>query len=154
MRKKNQMKDFERICDGLEYRKKCKCPCYTEKNEYLCAKEAVERFVGNDKNKLLKLKAEASTSDWWSYMASMVAIVAMVVSAFSLIFTVAEATFLDGIVERGVYGSIMLLAFAWFGALVMKRIKKYQGVAEWRGYVTLAIDELYETMGRVDADGK
>ena len=55
--------DFEKLCDQLE---NCNEKC--ESNPIICARHYVSRYVAGNKDQLLKLKAEASSSEYISFV--------------------------------------------------------------------------------------
>ena len=73
--------EFEEMCKKLNNCKKG-CVC----NQYICAEKAVKEYVGEDRKKLLQLKAQAESGDYYSYGGFGLALTALVVSCLDAFF--------------------------------------------------------------------
>lgn len=135
------MNDFEILCKRLENGKKyCFKQCY-ETNNYLCAKNAVLHYIGqNDKSKLLQLKAEAQEGLFREYFALLISFLSMFASTVTLFVTIKVIN--DFIIGLLVIVLLILLIYTgWF-------IRKFSCVNKWRGYIKVAIDEIEKELGR------
>ena len=81
---------FEKMCRELSRDKECimqvACKSGKDYNEIFCAQKAVKKYVKDDKNKLLKLKAEADDLDYHKYLSQLSSYVAMFLSALAVLF--------------------------------------------------------------------
>ena len=142
----DKMNDFEKICKNLNERKTCNNHMCKVTNEYICAKRAVEMYVNGDKNRLSKLKGEMIVSDWWEFVSNLLSIISMVVAVLTLLYTVVcQATAIDKKIIV-IYGYILLTSVIFFLSILYRKMKKYQGVAKWKGYVQVAIENLDEEL--------
>ena len=80
------MTDFKRLCKNLKKRKKSECPYCKKKNEYLCAYNMVKKYMDGDENKLLKLKAEARSEEYWPSISLVVSVITLMATVFTLYF--------------------------------------------------------------------
>jgi len=126
--------EFECMCKCLE---KCKNGCVA--NKYICAERAVKDYMGDDKKKLLQLKAQATAGDYYSYSAFVLAMAAVVVSCVDNV--------LDIVPEMGnlwvVQIKIVMLILP--ALLYIFKLMKYTEVLKWRQYILTAISELEKT---------
>lgn len=126
--------EFECMCKRLE---KCKNGCVA--NKYICAERAVKDYMGDDKKKLLQLKAQATAGDYYSYSAFVLAMAAVVVSCVDNV--------LDIVPEMGnlwvVLIKIVMLILP--ALLYIFKLMKYTEVLKWRQYILTAISELEKT---------
>lgn len=131
MKEKYKKNSFEKMCDELdrEY--------IFDENEITYVKKYLIRQIGNDKDLLMKLQAQAQADDTWQYLAVKVSIVAMFCSALSVILQLIpkiEFLWLDGIIKL-FYLGILLFVVLKFGT------PKYKSVRRWREYVLAAIQD-------------
>lgn len=124
--------DFEIMCKRLE---KCRRGC--ECNPYKCAKEAVENYVGEDRNKLLQLKAEVKGGDFYSFAAFRLAVIALIVTFINtcLDYTIGEILL-----------NIRILITATCVVLALLSICRYNDVLKWGKYISVAVEEYEERL--------
>lgn len=132
MEKMVLLNDFETMCKRLY---KCKQGC--KSNPYLCAEEAVKEYIGSDRNRLLRLKAEAEGGDFYSYSTSVFALAALFISFMNAI----DITYIEPIC--GI--PIKVLIWALLGVvtvLLIIMVYKFWAVLKWRKYILVAISEI------------
>lgn len=81
------MDDIIKLCDEIEGCRKKHC---CDSNGIICAKKFVQEYIGNDYNKLLKLKAEVlihkdTEKDHEPIFASLISILALILSIMSVL---------------------------------------------------------------------
>ena len=107
-------------------------------NEYLCAYNVVKEYVRDDKNKLLKLKAECRKESFGEFLALIVAVLALYISGIQCLISVFDV------------GNIMWLKIAAVVVLMILAIcticlvEQFKCVSKWRSYVDVAIEEVEE----------
>lgn len=121
---------FEKMCNDLNEIKPCGCSMCIASNEYLCAYNAVKEYVGKDKNKLLKLKAETREGDYNKFIMTMVAILSFYLGSDILVK--------NSEVMKLIFGIVLLVLLA----CVMIGIYQYRGCYKWRKYILVAIEEI------------
>lgn len=128
-----ELNDFERMCKGL-YKKKCNPMC---QSDYMCAKISVNKYVGDDRTKLLSLKSEAKKGDFIEFSTIILSILAVALSFFSIIIQI----FGQG---NDKLCCLTLVAFLAGGLIILVIITMYRflGVYKWRSYILTAIEEL------------
>ena len=133
---------FEKMCKELNEIKPCGCSMCIASNEYVCAYNAVKEYVGEDRNKLLKLKAEAKEGDYITFITTIFAILSFLIAGLSFILTIVFETTVEGSVERNLLSAAMLIAVVVILAYVHKKTKPYNCVSKWRKYIQVAIEEI------------
>lgn len=132
--------DFETICRRLHaVNKSNNC----QNNNYLCAKHEVKKYVGEDRNKLLKLKAEATGINFFDYLAVYLAAISMLVSICAIACTIFNSALTAELAKiilcyKGMFTIGILILVIVFIIL----IDRYWCIQTWRGYVCIAIEEL------------
>ena len=121
---------FEKMCNELSKIKYCGCSMCVASNEYVCAYNAVKEYVGKDKNKLLKLKAETREGDYNKFITTMLALLSFYLGADILVEDSKIMSLIFGIVL------LVLLVFVIIG------IRQYKGCYKWRKYIQVAIEEI------------
>lgn len=133
---------FEKMCKELDEIKPCGCSMCVASNEYVCAYNAVKAYVGKDRNKLLKLKAEAESGDYNEFFSKIFTLLSFLIAAFALIITIFFEIFKNSESFKVIYGMTMLLVLVVVCIYIRVRIKKFNNVPKWRGYIRVAIEEL------------
>lgn len=121
------MNDFEKICKRLNDSKKCGCFLCDAENEYICANNAVKAYVGEDKNKLYKLKGEAMVSNFGEYAAIILAALSVTLSVINTFITCTK---------------IMMVIAAGTSIYAFVQILKFGFVNKWKGYIQVAVEQL------------
>ena len=133
------LNDFEIMCKRLY---KCKQGC--KSNPYLCAEEAVKEYIGSDRNRLLRLKAEAEGGDFYPYCTSLFALAALFISFINAI--------IDIFYNKPIFGiPIIEFKVVILGAvtvLLLFMAYKFRTVLKWRKYILVAISEVEKKMER------
>ncbi len=142
------MNDFEKMCKQLNNNKKCRCNACVIDNEYVCAYVALKKYVSNDRKKLLKIKGEANTSDYWVFVSVMTTCFSLFVSILTLFFTIFSRIVVMPSVIVDTYGYILLFSIIIFMLYLIKVVRKYHGVSKWKGYIQIAIEEFEKEMNR------
>lgn len=121
---------FEKMCNELSEIKACRCSMCVASNEHVCAYNAVKEYVGKDKNKLLKLKAEAKEGDYNKFITTILAVLSFYLGADILVENsqIMKVLFL-----------IVLLGLLVYVIIVMHQ---YKGCYKWRKYIQVAIEEI------------
>lgn len=135
--------DFERMCKRLD---KCRRGC--EYNPYKCAEEAVENFVGTDRNKLLQLKAEVKGGDFYSYSAFRIAVIALIVTCISICLGMFGG---DGLINSIAY-VIIVLATVIYVIVQLLSICRFNDVLKWRNYISVAVEEVEKELGQRETE--
>ena len=136
------MNDFEKMCKELESRKRCNNQICTDNNEYICAKRTVYRYANGERNRVLKIKAEARSGDWWVFTTTLLSVFAVFVSMTTLLYTVVCER--EGYAVDVGYGMIIILAVLFVFIYLCIMINKYHSVSKWREYILVATEELEE----------
>jgi len=134
------MNDFEKMCKELESRKRCNNQICTDNNEYICAKRAVYRYANGERNRVLKIKAEARSGDWWVYVMTLLSIFAVFVSILALLYAVVCES--EGYSVDVRYRKIIILAVLFVYIYLCFMINKFHSVSRWQEYILVAIEEL------------
>lgn len=142
------MNDYEKLCKQLEEDEKN--GCLSMDNEYVCAYDLLKKKVDNDGKMLLKIKGESISSDYWAYLSNLNAIVAILVTVSTLLFTVVEKIMGEQKFAIAIYGLIIFIALVMYTCLYYKKVNKYFGVSKWGGYVKAALEQIEKEMQLVD----
>lgn len=147
------MNDFEKMCKQLKSNdcNECNKKCDEKSKKYLCAKNEVDKFVAEDKNKLLSIKSEAqggSFTDFCSIMISVISFLMSLVSTYISLSTLKSNPGSNLSILCKVIGiSAMILALFGFS-----RILKFNAVYTWRKYILVAIEESEKEMKKKKKD--
>ena len=133
---------FEKMCRELNEIKPCGCSMCDASNEYVCAYKAVTRYVGNDNNRLLKLKAEAQAGDFIAFISTILSILSFLIASLTFILTIIFEITTKGAIERNLVMVLMLIVVTGICVFIHGKIKAYEGVSKWRKYIQVAIEEL------------
>lgn len=122
---------FEMMCDDLE-------KWYTvNQNEITYVKEYISKYAEGDKEKLLKIKAEAQEISHSEYLGIKISILAFVISGIGIC---------HDMIPDNIYATLINLFFLAIIAFVIYKSgllnDKYKSVGKWRKYVLVAVDEL------------
>lgn len=126
------MDDLIILCDKIEA---CRLRSKCQSNEIVCAKKWVKEYIGDDNNKLLKLKAEVKIHKPGDDTGNM----AILLSTCSLILAIIYN------VDRGLY---MLYAFLLVSMILLLSIiqshysKKRMMRKKWIAYVGTVLDNM------------
>lgn len=77
--------DFEKLCDEIE---NCNEKC--ESNPSICVKHYINKYTIKDKDRLLKLKVEARSIEYSSFMSLIISIISFVVAAFTMFLEISK----------------------------------------------------------------
>lgn len=133
---------FEKMCKELNEIKPCGCSMCTASNEYVCAYNAVKEYVGKDRNKLLKLKAEAKDGDYITFITTIFAMLSFFIASLSFIITILFEIIEEGSYAKNLFSGAIFLVVAVILIYVYKKIKPFNGVSKWRKYIQTAIEEI------------
>lgn len=142
MSKKNS---FEKICDKLEEN-------YTlGENQITYVKKYLESDlkISEDKDMLLKIKAEAEDTDYNSLLSSMFAMLAMFFTAIGVIFQLLPKPFDDVVIIKIVY--LIAIIIILIPALRVFN-GKFDAVKRWRKYVLVVVNQLIEQQSENEVD--
>lgn len=122
---------FEMMCDDFE-------KGYTvNQNEISYVKEYISKYAEDDKEKLLKIKAEAQETSHLEYLSVKISILAFLISSLGVIR--------DMVPDMGVFNNlvnVIFLVLMLIPLLIIGIKDKYKSVGKWRKYVLVAVDEL------------
>lgn len=129
---------FEEMCKNLDTDKECimqvACKSGKDYNEIMCARKAVNDYVKEDKDKLLKLKAEAESENFLDYLNGCLSVLAVFVSIVSLLCQIFNAD------EVVLYFIVACIIMAALGMIYF--IRKFKCVHMWRTYILVVINDL------------
>lgn len=119
--------DFEKLCDQLE---NCNKKC--ESNPIICARHYVSRYVAGNKDQLLKLKAEASSVEYISFVTLLFSMTSLLIAACSMILDISK--------------NVMIISYVIFSTigcsfLMLSGMKKWRSVRKYQSYLVVVIDE-------------
>ena len=119
--------DFEKLCDQLE---NCNEKC--ESNTIICARHYVNKYTLKDKDRLLKLKAEARSAEYISFVTVLFSMTSLLVAACSMILDISK--------------NVMIIAYVIFATvgcslLMLNGMKKWKSVRKYQSYSVVVIDE-------------
>lgn len=103
-----------------------------------CAEEAVENYVGNDRNKLLQLKAEAEGGDFYSHSAFRLAVIALVLPFISICLDIPVEN--TEVIMIRFWLKVCLTALCIVPLLLY--LCRFNDVLKWRNYIVVAINEV------------
>ena len=135
------MTDFKRLCKNLKKHKRSKCPYCKEQNEYLCAYNMVKKYMDGDENRLLKLKAEARSEEYWPSISLVVSVITLMATVFTLYFTIQyniEPNNIMALKEWGyLFISLIIIALVLLLPILVKSIL----IISWKEYILVAIEK-------------
>lgn len=131
------MDDLTKLCDELENCKKNKL-CYA--NEVVCTKSKLKIYIGEDTNKILKLKAQIKIHN--SHTQGDISIISLLVSLMTLCVTI-----IAGLSDSTTIEYIIYCIFGLMGLLVIIIIfncknKKYGYRNKWRRYIEAVLEDM------------
>ena len=119
--------DFEKLCDEIE-----NCNDMCESNPIICARHYVNKYTLKDKDRLLKLKAEARSIEYLSFMSLLISIISFVVATFTMYLEISKSEMVIAYVSIVTVGCL-------FGALWGR--KQFGSVRKYQSYLLVVIDE-------------
>ena len=123
--KKVQKNSFEKMCDRLEEN------FVLNENEIKYVKKHLYP-IKEDKDMLLKLKAEALEDDYIAVMSLMVAVITLCVTMLSEI----------GMPARWVLFLIYSVLLVYYFVTIKNKMRYFKNVNKWRQYILVCIDEM------------
>ena len=139
---KDKRDELTCLCDALENCNKKKC----EKNEIVCAKAHLKRFVGVDKNKLLKIKAQMKMHED-DEKTTFSSVLSLVISVVSLcLVTLNNVYGEDGKIVYALYATMALLAIAALAGRYLIKLETTRKRKKWEKYIQFAMVEVEEEL--------
>lgn len=119
--------DFEKLCDELE---NCNKKC--ENNPIICVRHYVNKYAVGNKDRLMRIKAEASSIQYTTFVSVLISFIGFLVAVFALFLTI----FNNEVVK-------IYVVFATIGcSLVMLRgMKQFRNVRKYQSYILIVVDE-------------
>lgn len=131
------MDDLTKICDELEQCRK-KRSCYS--NRIVCTKAKLQRYIGQDSNKLMDLKAQIEIHN--DDVNDIFGPCSFIVATFTLCVTILSY-FKDGKpIQFLSYCSIGLMVILIFVELVGYLQYKYKYRRIWRKYIEIVLNDM------------
>lgn len=127
--------ELERICNMLQSN-------YTGDNitKYEFAYNRLKTHVGEDRNKVLNLKAELIQNDYGKNRDSLFAILAFIISFSTFIVTIFSREYRIKIETlMALLALILIMVFCYWGYCILRR---FRNVSRWGAYIEVALDEL------------
>lgn len=144
------MDDLIKLCDELE---NCKNKKFCYNNEIVCTKAMVQRYIDNDRNKMLGLKAqiklhERSIEEKAVETISLIVTVAALLVATMSLWVSIEADILDsyqkyeqGMLLMGVV-ELALLIIMVVALIYYRGIGKYSYRNKWKKYIQVVLEDM------------
>lgn len=142
---KKEKNSFEKICDKLEENYILGENQITYVKKYLIS----DLKIGEDKDMLLKIKAEAEETDYNFLLSSMFSMLAMFFTAVGVIIQLLPKPFEDVIIIKSVY--LIAIIIILIPALRVFN-GKFDAVKRWRKYVLVVVNQLIEQQSERKAD--
>lgn len=133
---KNIKKNYtETMCDDIEkgYAKGI--------NEFSYAKEYISKLVGNDRDELMKIKAEAQGGDFVAYLSVKLATLACVLTGIGVVNDMLPQTD-NMLIDLSIHTLYLILII--FMALKTLDFQNFRSVGKWRQYVLVAVEDLID----------
>lgn len=131
------MDDLTKLCDELENCSKKKL-CYA--NEVVCTKSMLKTYIGEDTNKILKLKAQIKIHN--SYTQGDMGIISLPISLITLCVTIICGLSDSATIEYIIYCSsaligllVIILFFTWEN-------KKHGYRNKWKRYIEVVLEDM------------
>ena len=154
-KKQKKLNDFCKMCKTLDK----DWDKHFGLEKYISARNAVVKYVDNDKDKLHQLKSEAISENYAESASIIIAEAAMLATVLSIFLSTFGWTndkivgkygqgVLDITINQGIdwYGVLIAFLLAWFVVTGLKRIIDGKCISRWRGYIMTAIEELEKEM--------
>lgn len=126
---------FEKMCKELKKRSK-----EDTRMEIVLAREKVEEYIENERDKYIQLKAEAESSlNTTESLGYTVSLLSFVVSTFAFIYSTVQGP------ENFIMEIFILIAFAIELCIILHLYYKMSYLNKWRKYILAVIDD-YEPM--------
>ena len=124
---------FEKLCDKLEEK-------YLHNvDEITFVEKYIKENIGQERNQLLKIRAEAREDDYLSIKSIWISSIAILISLFSVAFQMLMGDCQNTIRAVIFIGYVILLSWAF---LRINRVHQIDTVGVWRKYVLEVCDEL------------
>lgn len=140
--KKVKLNDFEKMCSVLEQWSD------GENMEPIdMARKALKEYVNDDKDKLMKIKAQANKGDYFVFVSQNMAAVALLISFIGLL-----VSGLKDIMSMyfPVVGSIVCFTYIVIAGCctvcLLRWVQKFSFVNSWRCYILVVIEEMEKKM--------
>ena len=130
------MEKLIQMCDALIKQEKSG---ENENNEILKAREQVAEYVGNDKDRLLQLKAQAGRH--LNYENETINHMSMLIAAISLIVVIFDVVYGDHMTGKG-YAIVLLFIFLAIEIVFLGDLKRAGKRGKWKWYINIVIDEM------------
>ena len=112
-------------------------------NEFTYAKEYISKLVGNNRDELMKIKAEAQEGDFVTYLSVKMAILACVLTGVGVANDMLPK-FDNIIIEMFIH--IFFLIIIIIMALKTLTFQNFNSIGKWRQYVLVAVEDLISEM--------
>jgi hypothetical protein len=122
--------DFEKMCQQFDLCSECE-----DFEPIIRAKILVYKYVGNDQNKLLQLKAEARNGDYYKFYSILISTMSILIS----IWAVSCKIFMDFNIVSYLIIPVFIAASGIFSLFF---IKSFNNVGHWREYIIVVIEEM------------
>ncbi len=120
--------------DGFE------CISDETSNEIVLAQKAVKKYINGDKNRLLKLKAQALEGDYMKYYSTITSIISVPIAFISVILSIIVAYGLNII-----WSILPIISFILYYCYITFRMHKFSPINSWRQYILVVIEEIEKT---------
>ncbi len=130
--KKVRKNSFEKMCDRFEEN------YVSNENEIEYVKKHLYP-IKEDKDMLLKIKAEALEDDYMTGMSAVIAMVALVVAVIDLCFTMLSWIEMPAILGLCLIYSVPLLVYF---VIIKRNMRYFRNVNKWRQYILVGVDEM------------
>jgi len=130
------MEKLIQMCDALIKQEKSG---ENENNEILKAREQVAEYVGNNKDRLLQLKAQAGRH--LNYENETINHMSMLIAAISLIVVIFDVVCGDHMTGKG-YAIVLLFIFLAIEIVFWGDLKRAGKRGKWKWYINIVIEEM------------
>lgn len=136
--KKVQKNSFEKMCDRLEEN------FVLNENEIKYVKKHLYP-IKEDKDMLLKLKAEALEDDYIAVMSFAITMLALMVAVITLCVTMLSEI---GMPARWVLFLIYSVLLVYYFVTIKNKMRYFKNVNKWRQYILVCIGEMVNEQNR------
>lgn len=124
---------FEKLCDKLEEK-------YLHNvDEITFVEKYIKENIGQERNQLLKIRAEAREDDYWVFQSIWLNALAIIAALLGIIYQILGW---DNMPKIGLMILICYALMLIWTIYRLSRIRKFRTVATWRKYVLEVCDEL------------
>lgn len=136
---KESLSDFEKVCKSLDVWRKSHAG-----KEIELARKAINDYIGQDNDRLLKLKAEAQRGDYQLFLSQNTAQGALIISFGSLGISALQCmkVNMDKFTILGVLSICVLIAILLWK--ILNWSKNFSYINYWRPYIIVVIEEIEE----------